>query len=108
MPSKDANLVALTGRLEPGDWTARSFAIERIAIGGTADDHAAAMAAVEGFDTLEHRIGAGHGETLARRRLSALNSRRPSMLPVPPILMHWLAPFAAVFTKPTWDRVLVL
>ena len=30
------------------------------------------------------------------------------MLPVPPILMHWLAPFAAVFTKPTWDRVLVL
>src|SRR3954453_23578652 len=30
------------------------------------------------------------------------------MLPVPPILMRWLAPFAAVFTKPTWDRVLVL
>jgi hypothetical protein len=30
------------------------------------------------------------------------------MLPVPPILMHWLAPFAAFFTKPTWDRVLVL
>src|SRR3954462_15283779 len=30
------------------------------------------------------------------------------MLPVPPILMRWLAPFAAFFTKPTWDRVLVL
>ena len=30
------------------------------------------------------------------------------MLPVPPILIHWLAPFAAVFTKPTWERVLVL
>ena len=30
------------------------------------------------------------------------------MLPVPPILRHWLAPFAAFFTKPTWDRVLVL
>jgi hypothetical protein len=30
------------------------------------------------------------------------------MLPVPPILMCWLAPFAAFFTKPTWDRVLVL
>jgi hypothetical protein len=30
------------------------------------------------------------------------------MLPVPPILRHWLAPFAAVFTKPTWERVLVL
>jgi len=30
------------------------------------------------------------------------------MLPVPPILIHWLAPFAAFFTKPTWDRVLVL
>src|SRR3954470_21361813 len=30
------------------------------------------------------------------------------MLPVPPILMRWLAPFAAFFTKPTWERVLVL
>ena len=30
------------------------------------------------------------------------------MLPVPPILMQWLAPFAAFFTKPTWERVLVL
>jgi hypothetical protein len=30
------------------------------------------------------------------------------MLPVPPILMRWLAPFAAFFTRPTWDRVLVL
>ncbi len=30
------------------------------------------------------------------------------MPPVPPILKHWLAPFAAVFTKPTWERVLVL
>ena len=30
------------------------------------------------------------------------------MLPVPPILRHWLAPFAAFFTKPTWERVLVL
>jgi hypothetical protein len=30
------------------------------------------------------------------------------MLPVPPILIRWLAPFAAFFTKPTWDRVLVL
>jgi hypothetical protein len=30
------------------------------------------------------------------------------MLPVPPILMHWWAPFAAFFTKPIWDRVLVL
>ena len=30
------------------------------------------------------------------------------MLPVPPILIHWLAPFAAFFTKPTWERVLVL
>jgi hypothetical protein len=28
------------------------------------------------------------------------------MLPVPPILMRWLAPFAAFFTKPTWERVL--
>ena len=26
------------------------------------------------------------------------------MLPVPPILIHW--PFAAFFTKPTWERVL--
>ena len=26
------------------------------------------------------------------------------MLPVPPILIHWLAPFAAFFTKPTWER----
>lgn len=30
------------------------------------------------------------------------------MLPVPPILMRWLAPFAAFFTKPTWERVLAL
>ena len=30
------------------------------------------------------------------------------MLPVPPILIQWLAPFAAFFNKPTWDRVLVL
>jgi hypothetical protein len=30
------------------------------------------------------------------------------MLPVPPILRHWLAPFAAFFTKPTWERALVL
>ena len=30
------------------------------------------------------------------------------MLPVPPILRYWLAPFAAFFTKPTWERVLVL
>src|SRR3954462_1756425 len=30
------------------------------------------------------------------------------MLPVPPILTHWLGPFAPFFTKPTWDRVLVL
>ena len=30
------------------------------------------------------------------------------MLPVPPILMRWLALFAAFFTKPTWERVLAL
>jgi hypothetical protein len=30
------------------------------------------------------------------------------MLPIPPILMPWLAPFATVFTRPTWERVLVL
>jgi hypothetical protein len=30
------------------------------------------------------------------------------MLPVPPILRHWLAPFAAVFTRPTRERALVL
>ena len=30
------------------------------------------------------------------------------MLPVPPILMRWLAPFAAFFTRPTWERVLGL
>jgi hypothetical protein len=31
-----------------------------------------------------------------------------SMLPVPPILKHWLTPFTAFFTRPTWERVLVL
>jgi hypothetical protein len=30
------------------------------------------------------------------------------MLPVPPILKHWLTPFTAFFTRPTWERVLVL
>src|SRR3954447_7450382 len=34
--------------------------------------------------------------------------KQPEMLPVSPILRHWLAPFAAFFTKPTWERVLVL
>src|SRR3954452_5346054 len=34
--------------------------------------------------------------------------KQPEMLPVSPILIHWLAPFGAFFTKPTWDRVLVL
>jgi hypothetical protein len=30
------------------------------------------------------------------------------MLPVPSILRRWLAPFADAFTKPTWERALVL
>src|SRR3954447_4900506 len=30
------------------------------------------------------------------------------MLPVPPILKHWLTPFTAFFTRPTWERVLVV
>ena len=30
------------------------------------------------------------------------------MLPAPPIVIHGLAPFAAFFTKPPWERVLVL
>jgi hypothetical protein len=30
------------------------------------------------------------------------------MLPVPPILRSWLAPFAGFFTRPTWERALVL
>jgi hypothetical protein len=29
-----------------------------------------------------------------------------SMLPVPPILKHWLVSFTAFFTRPTWERVL--
>jgi hypothetical protein len=28
------------------------------------------------------------------------------MLPVPPILKHWLVPFTAFFTRPTSERVL--
>src|SRR5512132_326064 len=107
MPSQDANLVALAGRLQAGDRSARAFTVERVALGGAAHNHAA-TATVEGFDTLQHRIGAGHGEAPARRRLSVLNSWRPPMLPIPPILMRWLAPFAAFFTRPTWERVLVL
>src|SRR3954463_10431762 len=30
------------------------------------------------------------------------------MFPAPPILKHWLTPFTAFFTRPTWERVLVL
>src|SRR4051812_19070094 len=108
MPSRDANLVALAGRLQAGDWATRPFAVERVPVGGAAHDYAAATAAIEGFDTLQDRIESGHDEAPGRRRLSTLNSWRPLMLSVPPILMCWLAPFAAFFTKPTWERVLVL
>src|SRR4051794_39089565 len=108
MPSQDADLVVLAGRLQAGDRATRPLAVERVTLGGASHDHAAATAAVESFDTLQHRIGAGHGESPARWWLSAINSWRASMLPVPPILRYWLAPFAALFTRPTWERVLVL
>ena len=73
---------------------ARAFTVERVPVGGTTHNYAAATAAVESFDTFQHRIGSGHDEAPGRRRLSTLNSWRPPMLPVPPILMRWLAPFA--------------
>src|SRR3954447_2362902 len=106
VPGQHADLAVLAGRLQAGDRSARTFTVERVALGGAS--HAAATAAVEGFNTLQHRIGTGHGEAPARWWLSAINSWRPSMLPVPPILIHWLGPVAAFFTKTTWDRVLVL